>query len=136
MVIRIMSSLCLLCLDYIQIEEKKQRLDDLRKQAAEKAELEWKEKKERMERQQNEERDLEEKRKKLEEMRREQEIAAEHERNLMQEEADKIRKHEESLLVSQSILTFFFVLDSWQFLLQFCEDINLSHFVACRRRVT
>lgn len=83
-----------------EIEENKQRLDDLRKQAAEKAEIEWKEKKERMEKQQTEERDLEEKRRMLEEMRKEQEIAAEKERASMQEEADKIRKHEEFLLVS------------------------------------
>ena len=83
-----------------QIEENKQRLDDLRKQVAEKAELEWKEKKERIERQQKEERDLEEKRIRLEEMRKEQERQAERDRSLMQEEADKIRKHEEALLVS------------------------------------
>eukprot|EP00794_Sanderia_malayensis_P011257 gene11257-12437_t len=80
-----------------EIEEKKQRLDDLRKQAAEKAEIEWKEKKERLERQQNEERELEEKRQKLEEMKREQEMAVKEERQLMLEEAEKIRKHEESL---------------------------------------
>jgi len=85
-----------------EIEENKQRLDDLRKLAAEKAELEWKEKKERMEKQQTEERDLEEKRKKLEEMRKEQELAAEKERSLIQEEADKIRKHEEFLTVGRS----------------------------------
>lgn len=78
-------------------------MDDLRKQAAEKAEIEWKEKKERIEKQQIEERDLEEKRRKLEEMRREQELAANRERALMQEEADKIRKHEESLLVSWTV---------------------------------
>ena len=54
-----------------------------------------------MEKQQTEERDLEEKRRKLEEMRKNQELAAEKERFLMQEEADKIRKHEEFLLVSR-----------------------------------
>ena len=86
----------------MKIEENKQRLDDLRKLAAEKAELEWKEKKERMEKQLTEERDLEDKRKKLEEMRKEQELAAEKERSLIQEEADKIRKHEEFLTVSRS----------------------------------
>jgi len=45
---------------------------------------------------------LEEKRKKLEEMRKEQELAAEKERSLIQEEADKIRKHEEFLTVGRS----------------------------------
>lgn len=84
----------------LKIEENKQRLDDLRKLAAEKAEIEWKEKKERNEKRQTEERDLEEKRKKLEDMRKEQEVAAEKERSLIQEEADKIRKHEEFLEVS------------------------------------
>ncbi|XP_065056409.1 pleckstrin homology-like domain family B member 1 isoform X1 [Rhopilema esculentum] len=87
-----------------EIEENKQRLDDLRKQVAEKAELEWKEKKERIERQQKEERDLEEKRIRLEEMRKEQERQAEHDRSLMQEEADKIRKHEEALLQKEKEL--------------------------------
>ena len=90
----------------LKIEENKQRLDDLRKIAAEKAEIEWKEKKERMEKQQTEERDLEEKRKRLEEMRKEQELAAEKERYLIQEEADKIRKHEEFLTVSLSLMFF------------------------------
>ncbi len=59
-----------------------------------------------MERQQNEERDLEEKRRKLEEMRKEQEVSVEREKKLMLEEADKIRKHEESLMVS---LNFVFI---------------------------
>ena len=75
-------------------------MGDLRKQAAEKAEIEWNEKKQRLQRQQDEEKDLEDKRQQLEEMRKQQELSAKEEKQLMLVETEKIRKHEESLMVS------------------------------------
>lgn len=80
-----------------QIEEERHRLSELKKQAAEKAEFEWQEKKREVERRETEEKEIETKKELLEKLKREQEMKAEEERRKIQEETEKMKRHEELL---------------------------------------
>jgi len=71
----------------------------LRRIAAEKAELEWIEKKRDLERREVEEKELETKREMLEKLRRDQEEQAEEERRMIAEQTEKMREQEELLKV-------------------------------------
>ena len=75
-------------------------MSELKKQAAEKAEFEWLEKKKEVERREIEEKEIENKKEILEQLKRDQELRAEAERKNIQEETEKMKKHEELLKVS------------------------------------
>jgi len=81
----------------IQIEEERNRLTELKRQAAEKAELEWMEKKREHERREIEEREIDAKKEYLEQLKRDQELKAEAELQNIQVETEKMRRHEELL---------------------------------------
>ena len=112
-----------------KIEEERQRLEDLKKFAAEKAEIEWKSKKQELQRRESEEKELTEKRKRLEEMKKEQERVAENERLLMQEEAEKIKQHEDWLKVRILNFSVCLILLDILFLLQ----LKIGHLLRIHR---
>merc|ERR1719494_743038 len=85
-----------------QIEEERQRLSELKRLAAEKAEMEWMEKKKDLERRKSEEDELRRKKERLEALKKEHEVQAEVERRNIQMESDKIKHHEQLLSQRES----------------------------------
>ena len=95
---------------YLQIEDEKNRLSELRRIAQERAELEWIEKKRDLERRETEEKEIESKREMLEQLKKEQEEQAERERKVIAEQTERMRLQEELLKVSQFNSFRFFII--------------------------
>lgn len=82
---------------------------ELKRHAAEKAEVEWLEKKKDEEKRELEEKEIELKKDELARMKLEQELKAESERKLLQVETEKMKKHEDLLKVCDSFSIFSFI---------------------------
>ena len=87
----------------------------MRRIAAERAEVEWLEKKRDLERRETEEKEIESKREMLEQLRREQEEQAEKERKVIAEQTEKMRLQEELLKVREGLLLNIFVMNNFPF---------------------